>query len=88
MTDDNILYSFPGELARSTTDTKNSRTEVLHSRNQVRSEKLAEKHFQVAVVAPVIMLDSSDSIKKSSSVARDFNCLPREAIVFWHSENL
>lgn len=25
------------------------------------------------------------SIKKSSRVARDFSCFPRDAIVFWHS---
>ena len=32
--------------------------------------------------------DFSESIRKSSSVARDFNCRPREAIVFWHSASL
>lgn len=30
----------------------------------------------------------SDSIKKSSNVASDFSCRPREAIVIWHSANL
>lgn len=30
---------------------------------------------------------SPESIKKSSMVARDFNCQPIEAIVFWHSAN-
>lgn len=25
------------------------------------------------------------SVRKSSSVARDFSCFPRDAIVFWHS---
>uniref|UniRef100_A0A2P2LUD0 DNA double-strand break repair rad50 ATPase n=1 Tax=Rhizophora mucronata TaxID=61149 RepID=A0A2P2LUD0_RHIMU len=27
------------------------------------------------------------SMTKSSSVARDFSCFPKDAIVFWHSES-
>ena len=30
----------------------------------------------------------SESVRKSSRVARDFKCWPRDAIVFWHSANL
>jgi hypothetical protein len=30
----------------------------------------------------------SESSRKSSNVARDFNCFPRDAMVFWHSANL
>lgn len=30
----------------------------------------------------------SESSRRSSSVARDFNCRPRDAMVFWHSASL